>query len=169
MADFFHHFGLQPGFLIDESELRKEYLRLQKLWHPDFFASDPVEMEKALQFTALNNEAYKTLSTLNNRILYILQTHGMWKEGEKTNLPQDFLMEMLDLNDLIEEAKTNPEAREEADKQLTQLKQEVNQNLQAKAQLADAQKTNWNPQTLEPIRTEFEKLRYIQRLAGSRE
>ncbi len=50
------------------------------------------------------NKALKVLQQPDQTIKYVLQLKGLLEEEEKYALPQDFLMEMLELNDkLVEE------------------------------------------------------------------
>lgn len=168
MPDFFAYYGLQPAFFVDEAALKLAYLKKQKQWHPDFHAADPAMAEQALSETATNNLAFKTLQTLENRVLYVLVQYGLWKEGEKHSLPQDFLMEMLDLNDLIESALTGNEAdRKLAEKQLLGLETDTYAALEQFCRKADVAAKDWSAPFLQPLRQEFEKLRYIRRLRSN--
>lgn len=165
MPNLFEYFGLEPRFLTDEVGLRKEYLRLQKEWHPDLHISNPEASETALKKTALNNEAYNTLKTFESRVQYILSLYGLWKEGEKHTLPADFLSDMLDLNDLIADAKFGDEAAmAQATTQLNELENGVKAELQRLGRKADDEYETWNAAYLEPIRQEYEKYRYLHRL-----
>jgi len=54
--------GLRPG--ASSQQLREQYKRLVKTWHPDRWASDPVNQAEAAQRMRSINEAYATLHRL---------------------------------------------------------------------------------------------------------
>jgi molecular chaperone HscB len=84
--------------------LRQRYLSRSKEFHPDFFAQQGEEaQQEALRWTAYNNEAFQVLSNRDRRFQYLLGLLGHWEEGERSSLPQSFLMEMMDLNEAIME------------------------------------------------------------------
>jgi len=168
MLDKFAFYGLQPALLIDEAALRLKYLEFQRLWHPDFFASNPIAQLDAVAKTAKNNEDFKTLQNFHNRVQYFLQEYGLWNEGEKHTLPQDFLMEMLDLNDEIDLAKTgNSEQKEKVRVLLTESMKSIENHLIQHAQLADSEPSHWSKDYFGPLRQTYEKLRYLTRLKGN--
>jgi DnaJ-like protein len=51
--------GLRPG--ASASELKQQYKRLVKQWHPDRWAGDPVNQAEAAQRMRVINDAYATL------------------------------------------------------------------------------------------------------------
>ncbi|MBR9859574.1 Fe-S protein assembly co-chaperone HscB [bacterium] len=102
MDDFFQFYGLERKLQLDDKELRLKYLDLSKKFHPDFFANNPEGQVEALQKTSLNNRAYNALKTLNGRVKHVLELEGLLEEkGGK--IPQEFLMEMMDLNESLME------------------------------------------------------------------
>jgi DnaJ-class molecular chaperone len=54
--------GLRPG--ASAQQLKQQYKRLVKTWHPDRWASDPVNQAEATQRMRAINEAYATLHRL---------------------------------------------------------------------------------------------------------
>lgn len=108
-TDYYSFYGLPIHLNIDESVLKKKFFELSRLYHPDLFANaTPAEQDKALQISTLNTLAYKVLSDRNSRLEHVFDLHQI--ERSET-LPQDFLMEMMDLNEEVEEATaaTQPE------------------------------------------------------------
>lgn len=63
----------KPVFHINPRELRKEFLQLQSLHHPDKFPSGSVAHQRAYALSTLLNNAYKTLSDPLLRSQYLLQ------------------------------------------------------------------------------------------------
>jgi molecular chaperone HscB len=100
--NYYELFEITPNFDIDLSALRKKYFLLSKLHHPDNFSTGlAIEQEAALQITEQINEAYKTLLTPALNMDYYLSMNGYIDHGEKYNLSPDFLMEMMDENELF--------------------------------------------------------------------
>jgi len=99
---YFEFYDLPVSFLIDEGLLRKKFVQKSKEFHPDFhtLASDEKQAE-ILELSTLNNEAYKTLSDADKRMQYILQQKDLLGEDNKNQLPQAFLMEMMDINEKL--------------------------------------------------------------------
>ncbi|KAL1958009.1 hypothetical protein VTO42DRAFT_5221 [Malbranchea cinnamomea] len=95
-------------FAISVPDLRREFLSLQALVHPDKFPSGPAK-ERAEALSARINEAYRTLSDPLSRAQYLLaHNHGidvMAEDGAQKH-PQDAdtLMQVLEAQEAIEEA-----------------------------------------------------------------
>jgi molecular chaperone HscB len=103
--NYFEFYQIPEAFFIDENELRQKYHQITKQLHPDFFTkSSEIEQMVALEKSTLNNQAYKTLSGFESRMAYILELHGLLQNSP--TLPQSFLMQMMDINEAIEEGKT---------------------------------------------------------------
>jgi Fe-S protein assembly co-chaperone HscB len=134
----FAFFDLEPSLRIDTQALRKLFLANQRKWHPDFHTASPELHKQALNQTAANNEAYALLSDTYGRIKCLLELHGIDAEKEQV-LPQTFLMEMMELSDLIEGAVGgSANDREEAESQLGQYFQENEKTLESLSADADA-------------------------------
>ena len=109
MDNFFEFFDLPIKIGIDEKELKKKYLKKSRLYHPDFVdASDQVELEKAERMTSFTNEVYKTLSDFHERISYILLLNGLIGEPGQNQMSQDFLMDVMEINEEIMELQFDP-------------------------------------------------------------
>jgi len=104
MINYFEFYNISESFNPDQSLLKKEFYRLSKEYHPDFYANDTDErQQEILELSTLNNKAYHTLSDPTKRLDYILRTHDLVSEGAKPQLPADFLMEMMDINERLME------------------------------------------------------------------
>ena len=102
--NYFELFDLPLAPTVDKSILSKKYFELQKKFHPDFFSnSEENEREEMLQQSASVNKAYKTFQNPDLTIEYFLQTTGLITPDEKYNLPADFLMEMMEVNEGLTE------------------------------------------------------------------
>jgi molecular chaperone HscB len=133
MVNYFELYGLSPAFATDATVVKKKYYELSRLYHPDRFAqAGDHERAEALRMAALNNDAYKTLSSADATMAYILKLHELLEDEEKYSLPPAFLMEMMDLNEAISEYEMEPEndtlrnqAISNIDEQTTQWQEEV--------------------------------------------
>ncbi|MBX2893317.1 MAG: Fe-S protein assembly co-chaperone HscB [Saprospiraceae bacterium] len=110
--NYFDFFGLPVSFRVDESALRRVFLQNSKKYHPDFHTlADETEQTRMLELSTLNNEAFKTLSDPDRRMRYILEINGLLgEEDSQPSLPQDFLMEMMDLNEMLFELELDADA-----------------------------------------------------------
>jgi molecular chaperone HscB len=102
--NYFDFYGIPENFQLNEGIVKKKFYELSKLYHPDFYANeDEAKQQEILELSTLNNKAYQTLSNPAKRLEYILRLHELVSEGAKPQLPSDFLMEMMDINERIME------------------------------------------------------------------
>lgn len=98
--NYFELFELPVSIQIDKTVLSQKYFELQKKYHPDFFANGTEhEQQEALEISAQLNKALKVLKDQDQTIKYVLQLKGLLEDEEKYQLPPDFLMEMMELNE----------------------------------------------------------------------
>ncbi len=99
--NYFELYDIPVSFLIDEMVLKKKFFELSKQFHPDFSSNlSAYKKEMALEMSTLNTNAYNTLKDFDKRMKYVLALKNILVENEKYNLPQSFLMEMMELNEL---------------------------------------------------------------------
>lgn len=123
MPDYFSLYEIPESFNPDEALVKKKFYELSKRFHPDFYVNESEEKQaEILDLSTLNNKAYQVLSNPLKRIEYILGKHGMLAEGDKYVLPQDFLMEMMDVNEALMDLQMEPDAG-----RLMQVRSEVDQ------------------------------------------
>lgn len=104
MQNYFEFYGIPESFLPDEKLIKQKYYELSRQFHPDFHANETSEKQsEILALSTLNTNAYRTLSHSDARMKYILEQHGMLEEGKNNELPSDFLMEMMELNEELME------------------------------------------------------------------
>jgi molecular chaperone HscB len=97
---YFEFFGIPLAFNIDQEALRKAFLSNSREYHPDFAKAKGLDVEEAMEKSSLNNKAYKTLNSPAFNRAYILQIKGLLG-ADKEQLPMDFLVEMMDLNERV--------------------------------------------------------------------
>lgn len=103
--NYFELYNLPVSFQPNKLLVKEKYFELSRKYHPDFYGSGTQEeQQEALEMSALVNKAFKTFSNADAIIKYILEIKGLIEE-EKYPLPNSFLMEMMELNEEVLEAK----------------------------------------------------------------
>ncbi|KAL5362612.1 HSCB C-terminal oligomerization domain-containing protein [Aspergillus floccosus] len=118
--------GPPPGspFAISLGDLRREFLQLQGLTHPDKYPAGAAK-QRAEALSARINEAYRTLYDPLLRAQYLLrEMHGIDVTAEdgasKHALDTETLMEVMEVQETIEEVGADPGAADT----IAQLKRE---------------------------------------------
>lgn len=108
--------GPPPGspFDISLGDLRREFLQLQNVSHPDKYPPGEAK-RRAEAFSTLINEAYRTLADPLLRAQYLLrEMHGIDVTAEdgaaKHALDPQTLMEVMEVQETIEEVSGDPNA-----------------------------------------------------------
>lgn len=103
--NYFELFEIPVQLKVDKAALPAKFFELSRKYHPDFFVnSSENERTESLERSALLNKAFKTFQSTDDTIKYVLQLKGLMQEEEKYELPPDFLMEMLELNEQLMDA-----------------------------------------------------------------
>lgn len=97
MQNYFDFFNLPEQFTIDLQELDQAYKKIQKLVHPDrFVTATEAEKRIAMQWAAMANDAYQTLSDPLKRSVYICELNGYDVQKEThVSMDPEFLMQQL--------------------------------------------------------------------------
>jgi len=102
-VQYFEAFGLEPALSIDAEDLKKRFYERSRQYHPDKFSRAPIaEQEKALEMTAILNDAFRTLRNPVSRAEYFLKEKGFELSKEA---PPELLEEVFELNMALEELK----------------------------------------------------------------
>ena len=124
--NYFEIFGFPIQLRVDKTELPKKFFELSRKFHPDFYAnSTPSERNRALEITADLNKAFKTFQNPDETIKYVLQLKGLLEEEEKYQLPPDFLMEVLEINEKLMDAEDNPGLKLNLQSVISNLQSEI--------------------------------------------
>ena len=109
--NYFELYELPVVFQVDDALVKKKFYELSKRYHPDFYVNEPEEkQQEILELSTLNNKAYQVLSNPIKRIEYVLQLNNLMAEGDKYQLPQDFLMDMMEVNEALMEQEFDQDA-----------------------------------------------------------
>ena len=120
MDDYFEVFELPRKLQVDLDALQRRFYELSRRHHPDFHQMAGEEDRAAsLERSALVNRAYRALRDPLARVAYVIALEeGRDVEGGttiKAKAPLDLLEEMLEVQEVLEEAKRSgldPLARE---------------------------------------------------------
>ncbi|OQW95374.1 MAG: Fe-S protein assembly co-chaperone HscB [Beggiatoa sp. IS2] len=132
-ANYFEIFDLPVSFDIDTEGLAQRYRELQRLVHPDNYAS-AAEHERvwALQRAAQINEAFQTLKNPLARGRYLLQLHNVSTSG--ITLGGDFLMQHIELREELASIKEKSQPLETLTAFLKHIDQQMQKSLETLSQ-----------------------------------
>ena len=110
MTDYFTVFGLPRKLVVDGSALQRRFYELSREHHPDFHQGVAAERQaEALAQSAVVNRAYRALRDPLSRVEYLiaLEEGREVREGatDKPKAPRELLLEMLEVQEALEEAK----------------------------------------------------------------
>lgn len=118
--DHFERLGLPRRFRLDASELERAYLARSRAIHPDFhLAGSDAELSASMELSAALNESYTTLGDPFARADYLLTLQGGPTASEHKQLPPNFLAEMLEAREEVEQARGKPEVVAKLDAEFT--------------------------------------------------
>ncbi len=169
--DHFAVLGAVPRFAVDEGELERRYREVSRQVHPDRFARADARARRAsLARSVQLNQAWKTLRDPVKRAEYLLELAGIEvgaEEGtrrtgadgkkERVPVPQELLLEVLELRETLQEAR---QAGDRA--QIATLTADVRAR-KARAMAAVAAALGSEPPGLEIASRELVAVRYLDR------
>lgn len=127
--NYFELFEMPVSLQVDKKYLQEKYFELQKKYHPDFFSNESEEEQAdVLEKSSMINQAYKTFQNGDDTIKYVLQLKGLLEEEEKYQLPPDFLMEMMELNESLMEV--DDSSLEETETKISQVQKHLYDEVQ---------------------------------------
>jgi molecular chaperone HscB len=164
-VNYFEFYGLPVSFLTDQEQLKKKFFEHSRSYHPDFHTLASEEHQAtALEKSTLNNQAYRVLSDFDQRMKYILDLFGKLKEEGENKVPDDFLMEMMELNEGVMELEMQPslEKKEDLIQQIDGISQEAIDEIKellVRERIDELQEAEWSL-----ISAYYLKNRYLRRL-----
>jgi molecular chaperone HscB len=159
--NFFELFGLPVGYIIDTDQLAARYRELQRVVHPDRYASaSGQERRISMQGAAQVNEAYQTLKDPIRRAGYLLSLKGIDMDLQKeTTRDGEFLMEQLELREELEQAREKPDPY----KVIASLVADINRRITALVGQMAVQLETASPDQLEAAREILRKMQFLQK------
>jgi len=155
--------GIPPSLALDMEDVKKRFYDLSRQWHPDRYTrARAVDQDRALEMTALLNDAFRTLRDPVARAEYFIKERGL--ELAK-DAPPELLEEVFELNMALEELRDGDES---ARASLMEAGTRFGAMLtEADAQLADLfAKYDASPEaaSLDQIRATLNRRRYVANL-----
>jgi molecular chaperone HscB len=93
--------SLERKLALDAADLESRFHKLNRKLHPDRFGrATPAERERALEASAVLNDAYRTLRDPVARAEYVLK---LQEPEQAKSVPQELLDEVFELNMALEE------------------------------------------------------------------
>jgi molecular chaperone HscB len=150
---YYEAFDLEPALSLDADDLKRRFYERSRQWHPDKFSrASADEQEKALEMTAVLNDAFRTLRDPVARAEYFLKEKGFELSKEA---PPELLEEVFELNMALEELKEGDESARpqliEARDRFVAMRDSIDQSLAATTDL-------------EEVRALLNRRRYIKNL-----
>lgn len=102
-TDPFETLGLEPRFDLAEAEIQRAFLARAAACHPDLVGADSERAAEAARLSAALNRARAVLAAPEDRARALLERLG-GGEGDERELPEGFLMEMMETRMEVEAA-----------------------------------------------------------------
>ncbi|MES2827898.1 MAG: Fe-S protein assembly co-chaperone HscB [Bacteroidota bacterium] len=171
MADYFAFYGLPVSFNPDTHLIKQKFYEMSKKYHPDFFINESEEKQgEVLELSTVNNKAYQVLSDPQKRLQYILELKGQIAEGEHYVLPQEFLMEMMDVNESLMDLQFDPDAEKEAaiKAEIAVLGTSINDKIAELTADYETQTEEEQSQTLLAVKDLYYRSKYLLRIGSKK-
>lgn len=170
MPNYFEFYDIPESFLPDEGLIKQKYYAFSRQYHPDFHANEtPEKQSEILALSTLNTNAYRTLSHPDKRMQYILQQHNLLEEGKNNELPQDFLLEMMDLNEQLMEMEFdyNAAVLEKVSQEVAGLAAALDADILPTLQQYPMLEGFTRDEALQQVKTYYLKKKYLLRIQES--
>lgn len=160
---FYEALDLEPKLALHPDDLKRRFYERSRRWHPDRFSrGSPEEQEKALEMTAVLNDAFRTLRDPIARAEYFLGENGA---KPSKDAPPELLEEVFELNMALEELRSGDESARpqllDARKRFAALREDIDYGLAALFTQYDATK---DASLLLAIRSVLDRRRYVSNL-----
>ncbi|MGY4384533.1 molecular chaperone HscB [Pedobacter sp. UYP24] len=170
MTDYFSFYGLPVSFNPDLPYVKQKFYELSKKYHPDFFINESEEKQvEVLELSTINNKAYQVLTDPQKRLQYVLELKGQLTEGEHYVLPQDFLMEMMDVNESLMDLQFDPDPERllALEGEVEAIKENINKNLLALTATFKTEEGGDQSAVLAEVKDLYYRAKYLVRIAES--
>lgn len=161
--NYFELFEIPVQLRVDSKALAEKFFELSRKYHPDYFINkENKDQAEALEKSALLNKAYKTFQNPDETIKYVLQLKGLLEEEEKYELPPDFLMEVLEINEQLMDVEDDPELKARMETQVENLQSEIYEPV--KEIVEHYQEGVTSEKELLQVKAYYYKKKYLQRI-----
>jgi molecular chaperone HscB len=168
--NYFELYNLPVSFNPDQNLVKQKFYELSKKYHPDFHINESEEkQQEVLALSTQNNKAFQVLKNEQLRLQYILTLFGQLIEGENYQLPQSFLMEMMDVNEALMELEFDADAakREGLTKDISAIEAQLTNEFSSLTAQFDSASTAEQQPILAAIKDLYYRNKYLLRLKES--
>lgn len=167
--NYFEFYNLTPAFQINVSDLRKRYYEQSRASHPDMQLKLQQQDQDGDYFSALNNQAYKTLLHPLSRLKYLLDTEFSSDESDIVRDEPGFLAEMMELHEFIQESLISEDVvlLSEGAAKLKQFEDQA--QLEVESHLFQFDRGARTPEIKQAMGSYYNKLKYFTRLRETME
>ena len=161
--NYFQYYNLEERLDIDKDSLRNLFYENSKKYHPDFYTLESDEtQEDILSMSTINNEAYRTLIDDERRLKHLLEVKEAITANDKEELSEDFLMQMMEINEAIMDSQLG----ESDEEQMKSLRSEIDQlRKELKIDIEKiGGKSDLNEADIQKLKDYYYRTRYINRL-----
>ena len=163
--NYYELFKIPISFEVDQKLLTQRYYALSREHHPDKFTLKPTESQsESLRMSTVINNGFKILRDKQNRIKYLLEFLGVkFIEGQE-KVSQDFLMEMMDINESLMDYQMDPDPQMK--ESILKSIEDIEISLQDRIApvMADIDFDNPDMEALNAIKDYYLKSQYLRRL-----
>jgi molecular chaperone HscB len=161
--NYYEALGLQTKLTLDADDLKSRFYERSRQWHPDRFSrASGEEQQKALDKTALLNDAFRTLRDPVARAEYVLEQKQIHPSKAP---PPELLEEVFELNMALEELRQGDQSvrpqLEETKQKFLHMLAEIDHGIAVMSGLYDRGR---DQSLLHAIRSVLDRRRYISNL-----
>ncbi len=163
--NYFELFEIPVQLKVDANALKNKFYNLSRKYHPDFHTQDSLEIQQeVLEKSSLLNKAWNTFQHPDETIKYVLQLKKLLEEEEKYALSPVFLMEVIEINEQLMEAKA--EGDEPAMEKIRSTIEQFQHNIYApvKNYIEGYSENTGSEEELLQVKTYYFKKKYLQRI-----
>lgn len=166
--NYFELFEMPVSLQADQQQVKQKFYELSRKYHPDFYTKEnDYEQAEALEKSSLVNKAYKTFQNKDATIKYLLQLKGVLEEEEKYQLSPVFLMEVMELNEQLMEAKMegNEAALSHTKSSIEELQQQIYEPV--KTLIENYHDEVVKPEELQSLKEYYLQKKYLDRILAT--
>ena len=166
--DYFKIYEIPVSFKIDSSLLKKKFYQLSRAYHPDFFTdASATEQEVILEKSSLINNAFLILNNPDLLMEYILTEKKIIISDEKFQLPNHFLVQVMEVNEKLLEAKMENDVKsiEKIKAEIEHLQQTIFEPVEKI--IENYQEDSTNQEELLQIKSYYYQKKYLKRILES--
>ena len=104
--NYFELYNIPVSLQVDATTLKQKFYELSRKYHPDFFTNATEEEQaEVLEKSSMVNKAFKVFTHSDELIKYVLVLKNLLEEEEKYQLPNSFLVDVMEINEALMDAK----------------------------------------------------------------